>query len=363
MAEALVTLRDILVRYGDVDVLDVPDLSVRSGEVLAIIGPNGAGKSTLLRVMGLLERPTRGVVCFRGREVDRRDLLPLRRRIASVFQQALLLNASVYENAALGLKLRGLDRRSIEQRVFPWLERLGIAHLAGRRARSLSGGEAQRASLSRALALDPELLLLDEPFSALDHPTREQLLLDLEEILQETGVTTVFVTHDRNEASIFGDRLGVLIGGRLVQVGETAEVFSRPADENVADLVGVETRIPATVEKSAQGRCVIRFAGGSIRAGGDFQPGERLLLCVRSEEIALRPVGRQEPARDGFNELAATVLKIRPLGTQHRIELDCGGNRLVALLTRSSLSELGAREGEQVIASFSEAAVHAVKRG
>ncbi len=134
------------------------------GEILAVIGPNGAGKSTLLRVMALLQQPTQGKIYFRDREVIPTDGLAIRRRMASVFQEPLLLNASVYDNAALGLKLRGMNRHTIEQRLRPWLKRLGIEHLASRKARTLSGGEAQRTSLVRALALDPEILLVRRTF-------------------------------------------------------------------------------------------------------------------------------------------------------------------------------------------------------
>ena len=216
MAQALLALQGLSVRYGEASILNIPALAVQTGEVLAIIGPNGAGKSTLLRVMGLLEQPAEGKIYFQGQEAAPRNTLALRRRMASVFQEPLLLNASVYENAAMGFTLRGLDRHSMERRVRPWLERLGIAHLVRQPARSLSGGEAQRTSLVRALALDPELLLLDEPFSALDPPTREGLLLDLETILREEGITTVFVTHDRNEAFMLGDRVAILMGGELL---------------------------------------------------------------------------------------------------------------------------------------------------
>lgn len=362
MAEALLTLQDVLVRYGEATILEVPSLSVRRGEVFAVIGPNGAGKSTLLRVMELLEQPTKGKVYFQGREVNQQIGLPVRRRMASVFQEPLLINASVYENAALGLKLRGLDRGSAEQRVLPWLERLGIGHLARRKARSLSGGEAQRTSLARALALDPELLLLDEPFSSLDPPTREGLLLDLETILHETGITTVFVTHDRNEAFMLGDRVAVLIGGRLLQVGPTAQVFAQPVNEEVARFVGIDTKIPAVVETASGGLARLRFDGGSAEVAGDFERGERVLLGLRPEDITLSLPGSKDLDSGARNRLTGKVAKITPWGSHYRVALDCDGSRLIAFITRPSFLDLNLRPGDEVIASFKATAVHVLKR-
>lgn len=283
MAETLLALRNISVRHGESTVLQVSALDVYHGEVLAVIGPNGAGKSTLLRVMGLLQQPTTGRIYFAGEEATKSNALRLRRRTASVFQEALLLNASVHDNAALGLKMRGLSRNEIDKRLRPWLERLGIAHLTSRAARSLSGGEAQRTSLARALALDPELLLLDEPFSALDQSTREVLLFDLQTILRETGVTTVLVTHDRQEALIMGRRVGVVQRGKLLQIGLNHDVFTRPVNENVAGIAGVDTRIPGVVEKVADGIATVRFNGGTEYVIGDFEPGTQVIVCIRSK--------------------------------------------------------------------------------
>ena len=239
MAPPLITLRDIRVRYGPATVLDVPALEIRRSETLAIIGANGAGKSTLLRVIGLLQRPTSGNVCIDGEAATGKNSLKLRRRIANVLQAPLLLDDTVYANAALGLKLRRVDRNQIQKKLEPWLERLGIANIAMRPARTLSGGEARRASLARALVLEPELLLLDEPFSALDAPTRKRLLSDFHKILQDCDATVVFVTHDVHEAVTLAKEIGVLSRGKLIQRGLAEEVCSRPANQEIADLVAL----------------------------------------------------------------------------------------------------------------------------
>jgi tungstate transport system ATP-binding protein len=230
-----VQVSGLVVRRGGRVVLDVPSLELRRGEILALVGPNGAGKSTLVTALALLERPAAGTISLDGTPVDwRRGLLAARRRLAIVFQEPLLFDTTVAENVATGLKLRGIPRNEREPRVAAWLDQLGISHLAGRQARTLSGGEAQRTSLARALVLSPELLLLDEPFAALDAPTREALTDDLLPLLRETATTTVLVTHDRDEALELGDRIGVILDGRLAQVDRPESVMDSPASEAVA---------------------------------------------------------------------------------------------------------------------------------
>ncbi len=231
----LVEVRDLVVRRGRRIVLDVPALAVRRGEILTVIGPNGAGKSTLAGALALLERPAAGTILLDGRPVDwGRGLLAARRRLAMVFQEPLLLDMPVAANVATGLRLRGVPRAEREARVAEWLERLGIAHLARRPARALSGGEAQRTSLARALVLEPELLVLDEPFAALDPPTREALAVDLVPLLRERHTTTVLVTHDRDEAFGIGDRVTVILAGWIAQLDAPAAVLRRPATDEIA---------------------------------------------------------------------------------------------------------------------------------
>jgi tungstate transport system ATP-binding protein len=362
MAEAVLSLHGIRVRYDAATVLEVDSLAINPGEILAVMGPNGAGKSTLLRLMGLLQQPTEGKVYFHGDEVRPANGLAIRRRMASVFQEPLLLNASVYDNAALGLRLRGLDGRTIEPRIRPWLERLGIEHLARRQARTLSGGEAQRTSLVRALALKPEILFLDEPFSPLDPPTREGLLLDLERILRETGITTVFVTHDRDEAFMLGNRVAVLIGGKVHQVGVTAEVVARPINEEVAHFVGVDTMIPAVVDSAASGLARVRFDGGGAEVVGEFQPAEQVILCLRPEDITLSPASGEDVNSSSCNRLMARVAKITPWGSHYRLAVERDGTRLVASMTRPSFVDLKLSVGDEIVVSFKATAVHVIRR-
>jgi tungstate transport system ATP-binding protein len=360
MAQAVLGLYEISVQRGLTTTLRVASLEVYAGEVIVIVGPNGAGKTTLLRVMGLLQRPTTGTVFFRGEAAIPKKALLFRRRMANVFQEPLLLNESVYYNACLGLRLRGLDREEIDKQLRPWLERLGIAHLTSRQVRTLSGGEAQRTSLARALALSPELLLLDEPFSALDAPTREALVFDLQDILYETGVTTVMVTHDLHEARMLGRRVGVLSRGKLLQLDLNREVFTRPASEEVAAIVGVNNRIPAVVEADRNGMVTVSFPGGAARVASDLEPGARVLLCLRPENISLDRLHGQDALKP-MNQLHVKVERMSPWMGQYRIDLRSSDQPLVALINGATMSRLCLREGEEVLASFHSDAVHVIK--
>lgn len=366
MSEPILEGQGLGVLYAGQTVLDVPHIQVQAGEILAVIGPNGAGKSTLLRVLGLLESPTSGVIRFRGNPVpwDSGDLLAIRRRFASVFQDALLCDTTVQANVTLGLKLRGRSSGEAAIQVQPWLTRLGIAHLARREARTLSGGEAQRTSLARAFAIQPDVLLLDEPFGALDPPTRDELLTVLQSLLRQEGTTTVFVTHDRDEALRLGDRIAVMLDGRIPQVGRPSEVFGRPVSEEVARFVGVETILPGRVTGEQSGLLTVEVNGTKIQALGDVSVGESVLVCLRPEDLVIRR--RDEPAApdSARNHLAGRVQETTPLGAQVRVriasESALGG--VVALVTKQSFYELGLFSGSPVIVTFKASAVHLIRR-
>jgi tungstate transport system ATP-binding protein len=359
--DALLTVEGLRVEANGQVLLSVPSLEIARGEVVVLIGPNGAGKSTLLQTLACLREPTAGTLRFAGQTIDLHDPpLALRRRLAVVFQEPLLFDSTVEENIASGLKLRGVAKTVIYERVTVWLERLGIAHLAGRQARTLSGGEAQRTSLARAFVLDPDLLLLDEPFSALDPVTREALAETFHRLQRQTRVTTLFVTHDRLEALRLGDRVAVMDRGEILQIGTTEEVFSQPVNETVASFVGVETILRGRIETQVAGFAEVQVGSGErIAAASSLPVGTAVTLCIRPEEVTLLAPTEVPFSSSARNHFPAQVVRIIPWGVALKVHLDCGFP-LVAFVTRPSVEILRLREGGTVITTFKATAVHVI---
>jgi len=350
---------DISVVLGGHKVLDIQSLQVRPNEVLVVMGPNGSGKTTLLLCLALLLKPASGTLSYGGVPVlDTKQILELRRRSAVVFQDPLLLNNTVWENVTLGLRLRKVKSDESRARAQEWLERFGIAHLARRQARLLSGGEAKRVSLARAFALQPEILFLDEPFNALDSPTRQALLEDFQSVLRETKVTTVMVTHERNEALVLADRVAVIISGSISQIGTPEEIFSRPADEKVAGFVECENILNGIIVTKQDELVGIAIGNNVIEVVSDCRIPERVSVCIRPEVVTLSNYKSFSSARNCFT---GVITRIVPSGALSRVEIDCGFP-LVALITKRSADEMGLENGKTVYANFKATAVHVIKR-
>ena len=225
----LVEIKNIEFTANNRTILSVDEFTVHRNEMLGIMGPNGAGKSTLVKILACLQEPTAGELYYEGKKIDTNKVpLELRRKWAIVLQQSLIFDNDVFQNIAVGLKIRKVPKPIIKEKVEYWMEKLKISHLAKKSGHQLSGGEAQRVNLARALVLEPELLFLDEPFSALDYPTKVQLLKDLQVILKETNITIVLISHDINEIRFITDRLAIVVNGEIKQVGPTTEVLENP---------------------------------------------------------------------------------------------------------------------------------------
>lgn len=359
MSQPILEVRDLVVRRGATNVLDISHLALPQGQVLALIGPNGSGKSTLLQTLASLIAPAGGTVAFRGEPLrTRADRHRYRQHVTLVFQESLLFDTTVRANLAAGLKLHGIARPEREDRIHEAAERFGVVHLLDRSARKLSGGEAQRTSLARAFALRPEILFLDEPFSALDPPTREGLLDTLAVALKETGTTAVLATHDQMEALRLADALAMMHEGRIRQTGEVTEVINHPVDAFVAAFVGMETVLEGVVTESAQGIFAAAVGGGQVEALGDEPLGTTVRLGVRPENVTL--AFDSDTPSSARNHFPGVVTRVIPKGPYHKVELDCGFY-LAAFVTARSLDELKLRGGSRVVATFKTTAIHVLR--
>ena len=361
--ERILEARDLVVHRGPLKVLEIPDLDLRTGEVLALMGPNGAGKTTLMLTLAGLLAPSAGSVTFKGATLQNKgDRERFRRRTTMVFQDPLLFDMTVAQNIASGLRLRGLSAPERKPRVVAWAERLGLGALLDRPAHQLSGGEAQRTALARAFVLEPEILFLDEPFAALDPQAREELIGDLGHLLAETATTAVIASHDQGEAARLAHRLAVMKEGRILQRGGLRKVTNHPEDPFVAAFVGMETLLKGQVADCREGLLTLRVrkgtGSGEVMALGEAVPGQTVLVGVRPEHVALSL--HSDNASSARNTFAGAVTKVIPRGPFFKIELDCGFF-LTAFVTAQSLSELELRPGRAVVASFKATAVHLIR--
>jgi tungstate transport system ATP-binding protein len=353
----LLQLKNVTVKVDKTIILDLPELTLNRGEVLVLLGPNGAGKSTLLQVAAGLRKPTTGTVLFP--KYPHLSGLEYRRRISTVFQSPLLLTDNAENNVASGLRFRNLPRMEIKDRAARWMDLLKISHLAKRRANVLSGGEAQRVSLARAFCLETELILMDEPFAALDSPTRQDLLDDLRNIFTQTHQSCIYVTHDLEEPLAIGDRVGVFFNGQLHQLDSTQTVYSQPSTPEVAAFVGVENVIPGRVVGTNEELIHLKVNESILEATGNIPIGSNAYICLRPEDITLFNLDENNQQSSARNRLVCKITRLVNQGPLVRIYMDAGFP-LTALVTKPSVSEMQLDPDKSVLAVFKASAIHII---
>ncbi len=356
----MIRLHGITKKFGKTEVLREIDLEIKDGEIFTLIGPSGSGKTTILRIIDLLEKPTSGKYLFDGADTQGPDAdeLAIRRRIAMVFQKPAVLNTTVDENIAFGLKFRKTNSADITRQVASALKLVGLSHLSGRRAVTLSGGEMQRVAIARAMVTGPELLLMDEPTANLDPVSSETIELLIKRINAEHKTTIVLATHDMAQGQRLADRIGVVMDGALVQQGTIQDIFFRPNGQKIARFVGIDSIMTGTVTENIDGHAVIDVNGVRIEAITPIQPKSSVELYLRPEEVTISlPAPSGQGVKSTRNRLAGTITKILPNGPFIRLTIDCGFP-LVALVTRLSSEDLHLAVGTPVIAEIKATAIH-----
>jgi putative spermidine/putrescine transport system ATP-binding protein len=332
---AYLELRDLHRAFAGTVALDGIDIALLEGEFLSLLGPSGCGKTTALRLVAGFDRPDSGSIVVGGKDVTRTP--PNRRDMGMVFQAySLFPNMTATQNVDFGLRIRGRKRATRRKRVDELLELVGLGHAGGRYPHQLSGGMQQRVALARALAIEPRVLLLDEPLSALDAKVRVQLREEIRRIQLELGITTLYVTHDQEEALSVSDRVAVMYGGKIEQIGTPIEMYGAPATPFVAEFIGTMNRLHATVVDGANG--VVDHGGAhlTIEAARGLPRGERVLILIRPEAVEL--VGAEGTMTN--NGLTGEIISHTFLGAVTRVKVHGEGVDLTADVPTSRVRTL-----------------------
>lgn len=339
-----VELRDVVKRYGDFTAVHRMHLPIEEGSFVTLLGPSGCGKTTTLRMIAGLETPSEGDLFIKGRRVN--DVPIHKRNLGIVFQNyALFPHKTIFDNVAFGLKYRSVDKATIKQKVQQALELIQLPQVQDRLPSQLSGGQQQRIALARAIVIEPDVLLLDEPLSALDANLREGMRVELKRIQDRLGITTVFVTHDQAEALAMSDRVIVMSQGRIEQAGTPEEVYNQPASEFVAGFLGNSNFFDGQVAAVNGANVRIRLDGGlEISAEGEaaLAEGEPVRLVIRAEKVM---VGEQHESAPEATVLDATVDAVDYQGVAARYFLSAGPLSFQAI---NPIEGHPFREGSQV---------------
>ncbi len=354
----MIEFEDVSLRLGNFALKNV-SLTVNEHDYYFIIGPSGAGKTVILEAIAGLHLPDSGSVRIRGDEAS--NIPPEKRCLSLVYQDfSLFPHMTVFDNIAFGLKMQRLGKAEIRQRVDGMLERFGLVHLRERHPLTMSGGEQQRVAIARALIVEPEILLLDEPLSALDPVLKEQYVEDLRRIHREHDLTIVQVTHGMGEAMRLASRVAVIIDGQLEAEDDTASVFHAPRTRDIATFVGFENVVDGIVTENRNGVISVDAVGSKITAIGPYHVGESIAVCLRAEDVTLSQLPSESTS--ARNVLEGRVIAVNPAGPLVKIILDAGFT-LVATVLHESADEMGIEPGMQVFASFKATAVHCTKGG
>ena len=318
--ENMIVFRGISKSYGSSQALHTIDLTVRKGEFLSLLGPSGSGKSTILNIIAGAVAPSTGSIVLDGKDVS--TVPPRERGLGMVFQNyALLPHLNVFDNVAFPLRIRGLGKSEIQQRVRSALERVGLTGYENRKPREMSGGQQQRVGIARCIVYSPSVILMDEPLGALDKKLRDQLQGEIKRLHRDLGTTLVYVTHDQEEALNLSDRVCLMNGGRIAQLGTPDELYFEPTSEFVADFVG-ESNLLEGVVQSADTVLVNGNWALKVRNTEGHAIGSKVKVLVRPEKISV--LDGEEPAApgaDGVNECTGVISQISFVGGMTRFEL------------------------------------------
>lgn len=347
-----IQLKDIVKRFGTLEAVSHVSLEIHDGELFTLLGPSGCGKTTVLRLIGGFHKPDNGEIYFDGKPVT--PIPPYERNIGMVFQNyALWPHMTISNNITYGLKLKKLPKAEIADKVSHVLKLVNLVGLEKRYPGQLSGGQQQRVALARALVLNPDVLLLDEPLSNLDAKIRVQVRAEIRKLQKELGITTIYVTHDQEEALTLSDRIAVINLGKLLQIGSPRDLYERPHNPFVADFIGINNLIPGNVQEinTTEKWVRVQTKVGPLLCTSDeqYKPGDRCMISVRPETASIR---QSEDTQKEFNRIAGTVSFASYIGNTIRYDVEINSEIIFKVDIQNPWGYQPFSIGEKVYVSF-----------